>query len=82
MYLLQPPIHRDEQEPLPSCIDVQTDLGLCWAHRSYFRFCHVLAQIVQVFMAYACLSLCTFSLGQDAGVIFYSAASGFAYEYH
>ena len=42
----------------------------------------MLAQIVQVFMAYACLSLCTFSLGQAAGVIFYSAASGFAYEYH
>ena len=29
---------RDEQEPLPYWVDVQSDLNLCWLHRSYCRF--------------------------------------------
>ena len=40
----------DKQEPLPYWVDVQVDLSLCWSHRSYCRFCHVLTH-------FSCLSL-------------------------
>ena len=36
------PSKRDKQEPLPHCVDIQTDLSLCWSHRSYCRLCHAL----------------------------------------
>ena len=47
MCLLQPPGYpkRDKQIPLPYWVEVQADLSLCWLHRSYSRFCCVLAQI-------------------------------------
>ena len=45
MCLLQPPGYpkTDKQEPLPYCVDVQADLSLCCSHRSYCRFCPMLA---------------------------------------
>ena len=43
-YILQA-IQRDKQEPLPYWVDVKVDLSHCWPHRSYCRFCCVLAQI-------------------------------------
>ena len=27
------------------CVDAQADLCLCWSHKSYCKFCHVLAQL-------------------------------------
>ena len=36
---------RDEQEPLPYWVDVQSDLSLSRSHRSNCRFSHVLAQM-------------------------------------
>ena len=47
MCLSQPPDYtkRDEREPLPYRVDIQADMSLCWLHRSYYRFCHGLAQI-------------------------------------
>ena len=47
MCLLQPPGHpmKDKQEPLPYWVDVQPDLSLCWSHRSYCRFCRMLAHM-------------------------------------
>ena len=48
MCLLQLPGYpkRDEQESLPYWVDVQADLSLCWSHRPYCRFCHVLAEVI------------------------------------
>ena len=45
MCLLKPPGYtkRDKREPLPYWMDVQADLRICWLHRSYCRFCRVLA---------------------------------------
>ena len=45
MCILQPPGYpkKDIPEPLPYWVDIQADLSLCWSHRSYCRFCHVLA---------------------------------------
>ena len=47
MSLLQPLGYpkRNKKEPLPYWVDVQADLSLCWSHRSYCRFCLVLALI-------------------------------------
>ena len=47
MCLLHPPGYskRDKRESLPYWVDIQADWVLCWSHRSYCRFCHVLAQI-------------------------------------
>ena len=44
MCLLQPPGYpkKDKREPLVYCVDVQTDLSICWPHRSYCRFCRAL----------------------------------------
>ena len=51
MCLLQTPGYpkRGKREPLPYWVDVQTDLSLCWSHRSYCRFCRALAQIFIIF---------------------------------
>ena len=48
MCLLQPPGYprSDKQEPLSNWVAVQADLCLCWSHRFYRRFCHVLAHIM------------------------------------
>ena len=48
MCLLQPQGYskKDKRESLPYWVDVQADLSLCWLHRSYCRFCHVLAQML------------------------------------
>ena len=35
---------RDEREPLSYWIYVQAEKSLCWSHRSYCRFCSVLAE--------------------------------------
>ena len=37
MCLVQSPgyLKRDRQEPLPYCVNLQTDLSICWSHRSY-----------------------------------------------
>ena len=37
---------RDTREALPYWVDVQADLSLCWSNKSYWRFCHALAQMV------------------------------------
>ena len=39
---------RNKQEPLPYWEDVQADPSLCWAYRSYCKFCHALAQMTVV----------------------------------
>ena len=36
----------DQQRLLSACADAQIDLSLRWSHKSYFRFCHVLARIL------------------------------------
>ena len=35
-----------KRESLPYWVDVQAGLSLCWLHRSYYRFCLMLAQMV------------------------------------
>ena len=46
MCLLQPLGNpkRDKREPLPYPVGLQADRSLCWLHKSYCRFCGVLAQ--------------------------------------
>ena len=48
MYLLQPWSYpkKDKWGPLPYWSDVQAGLSLSWLHRSYCRFCRVLAQLI------------------------------------
>ena len=36
-----------EPESLPHWVDVQAGLNICWSHRSYCRFCRVLAHMVK-----------------------------------
>ena len=47
MCLLQPSDYpkTDKQEPLPYWVDEQAYPSLCWLHRSYCRFCCVLAHM-------------------------------------
>ena len=46
MCLLQPPGYpKRKREPLPSWVDVQDGMSLCWLHRSSCRFCHSLAHL-------------------------------------
>ena len=35
----------DKREPVPYWVDVSADLGLCWSHGPYCRFCHALAYL-------------------------------------
>ena len=51
--LIHPPVESpwalegtwDQQRLWLNCMDVQVDISLCWSHKSYCRFCCVLALI-------------------------------------
>ena len=42
---LQPPDYPKRDKGELAMVDIQADLSLCWSHRSYCRFCRVLAHI-------------------------------------
>ena len=55
MCLLQSPGYpkREKRKILPYWVEVQADLSFCWSHKSYCRFCHLLAHFVILHRKYA-----------------------------
>ena len=47
----------DQQRFWSDCADAQSDLSLCWLHKSYCRFCRALAHFIFVFLQVIVLKL-------------------------